>query len=81
MEGRPRAGRTAPEDDEEADGSSSSTVAAACARTSGPPDEKDHIASPVARSTACTVPSRRETSRGDRDPSRGADDDDDDVLS
>ena len=37
----------------------------ACARTSGPPDEKLHSDSPVARSTACTVPSRRDTSNGE----------------
>ena len=37
----------------------------ACARTSGPPDEKLHNDSPVARSTACTVPSRRDTSNGE----------------
>ena len=37
----------------------------ACARTSGPPDEKLHSDSPVARATACTVPSRRDTSNGE----------------
>ena len=36
----------------------------ACARTSGPPDEKVHSVSPVRRSSACTVPSSSETSRG-----------------
>ena len=76
--GSPARGSHGAGDDEEADGSSSSTVAAARG-TSGLPDEKDHIASPAARSTAARCrPGGDE--QGDRDPSRGADDDDDDVL-
>ena len=64
--GPPRLGRNATDAESSRLASTSPcTGAAVCARTKGPPEEKLHSDAPVSRSTACTVPSNRDTSRGE----------------